>query len=282
MRDLDRFDRRNVLHRIDRKDPEPEYRGAIGRVIFRLIVVAVVLVFFGWGMWELSKPANIWIMQHEIRKTESDIRFIHEDAERARRQLAMPQEVTIESLIYRCVNDDYQLTEDERIFVKNRWSQFLSGSKITDAESLLFRMRMRYDENGDLADIPVDEWETQKKQYEELRKKDSRIEAARAIMKEHAHEFVEKENMKEAIQTAVADREKKARYDRRSNHQLVGDLALEINESFYKGESPYSTTEAEGTAAAENMEENMDSSAEAEANVEEAVSESEMEEKSEN
>lgn len=283
MRDLDRFNKRNVMHRIDRNDPEPEYRGSVGNTMFRLLVLVVILVFFGWGMWELSKPANVWVMQHEIHRTESDVRLIHEDAERARRQLAAPPEITVESLIYKCMNDDYQLNEDERTFVKNGWERFASGSKITDAEGLLFRMRMCYDENGNLVDIPVEEWEARKKKYAEMRKKDSKMDAARAMVEAHARDFVESENSKEGVMAEAEDREKRARYERRSNRQLVGDLALEINESFYKGESPYAESDAENEVA-ENTEENTDSEAEneAETSVKEEVSEEEAENKAEN
>ncbi|MDO4630294.1 MAG: hypothetical protein Q4C70_14035, partial [Planctomycetia bacterium] len=280
MRDLDRFDKRNVIHRIDRNDPEPEYKGSFGSTMVRLIVLILILIFFGWGMWELSQPANIWIREHEIQRTESDVRLIHEDAERARRQLAAPKEVTVESLIYKCMNDDYQLSEDERAFVKNGWERFISGSKITDTESLLFRIRMCYDENGNIVDIPVDEWETRKKEYEEMRHKqmlrnDPKVDIARTIVEEHARNFVEKENTIEGAAAKAADKEKRARYDRRSNRELVSDLVLEFNESFYKGESPYAAAHAEEDAEMEKAEDAKEAEVKTETEAENAKAETE-------
>ena len=50
----------------------------------RLLVVLLIIGFFSWGAWKLSQPANIWTSNSEIQKTESDVRGIHRDAEKAR------------------------------------------------------------------------------------------------------------------------------------------------------------------------------------------------------
>lgn len=243
MRDLDRFEKRKVVRRVDRYDSEPNFKVSWLGTLSRLLVVIVAVLFLGWGIWEIYQPANVWITQTQIRQTEADVRIVHEEAEKARKEMEAPRPVTVESLIYQVTMNDYVLTEDERNLVKQKWEYFLGGSQISDPDGLLFRMRMRIDENGEIADIPEDEWEEEKARLEKKRSENTRTLEMQAMLQESGMDIASQEAAAAEKKTKAIDEQKKRLYDRRENRGLIGEIANEINESFYAGESPYEEKE---------------------------------------
>ena len=253
MRDLDRFSKRNAVHRTNRYENEAGASASWFAIVSRLLVVILVVTFFGWCAWEIYQPANTWISKSEIRRTESDVLLIHQDAEKARKEMAAPREVTVESLIFRCMSENHELSEDERALVRKNWSQFLSGSKISDAEGILFRMKMRYDANGEVEDFPLDEWEKKNAELEKSRNRNSKEDAIKKVFSESALEFAEKDGNAEEEKTQARDKIKKKKYENRSNRELVRDLVKEINENFYEGTSLYENSEEEAKPAEETQ-----------------------------
>lgn len=243
MKDLDRFDKRNVVRRVDSRDSEPEYKASWIATIIRLIVVILVVAFFGWGMWELYQPADVWVTQHEISRTESDVRLIHKDAENARREMDAPPEITVESLIYQCMNNGYELNEDERTFIKNGWDKFLDGSKIVDPEGILFRIRMRYTNSGEIEDIPMDEWNQKKQELEQKREQDSRTEAVQSALAAEAQQMAEMDSQTNEKATKTGDKLKRKKYERRSNREIIRKTVEEATENIYSGDSLYEDAE---------------------------------------
>lgn len=247
MRDLDRFDKRKITRRVERYDSEPNFKVSWVGTVFRLLVVIAAVVFLGWGIWEIYQPANVWITQSQIQQTEADVRIVHEEAVRARKEMEAPKPLTVEALIYQVTMDDYVLTEDERNFVKQKWDRFLSGSQISDPDGLLFRMRMRIDETGEIADIPEDEWEQEKARLEKKRSENTRTLEMQAMLRESGMDLASQEAAAAEKRTKAIDEQKKRLYDRRENRGLIGEIANEINESFYAGESPYRENLDEGS-----------------------------------
>lgn len=201
----------------------------------RLFVVLLFIGLFSWGAWKLSQPANIWTSNSEIQRTENDVRGIHQEAEKARQEMEMPRSFTVESLVYHALNNGYELTDRERVYVQSNWSKFVQDSGIDDDENLLFRLRMRRTEDGSVEDYPLDEWS---KKNEEKRKaaeaKENEAQMRQAMM-QGVQEIVQKDGKAEEIRVKAEDEKKRLISEKRSNREMIRNIVEEVKENIYSG-----------------------------------------------
>ncbi|MBR0191821.1 MAG: hypothetical protein IJQ31_07140 [Thermoguttaceae bacterium] len=218
----------------------------------RLLVVLLFIGFFSWGAWKLSQPANIWTSNSEIQKTESDVRGIHRDAEKARKEMETSRTFSVESLVYHVLNNGYELTDEERLYVQTNWNKFVRNSNIDDDENLLFRLRMRHAEDGSIEDFPLDEWmkkNMERKKAEEEKEKEAQM---RQAMMQGAQDVVQKNSNIEENRVKAEDREKKIASEKRSNREIVRNVVEEVKENIYSGK-PIGETEPQAEEPEEDV-----------------------------
>lgn len=228
----------------------------------RLLVVLLFIGFFSWGAWKLSQPANIWTSSSEIQRTEQDVRGIHQDAEKARKEMEAPRSFSVESLVHHALYNGYELTDQERTYVQTNWKEFVQKSGIDDDENLLFRLRMRRVEDGSIEDYPLDEWVKEN----ELRKKAAEEKEKEAEMREAliqgTQEIVQKEGKAEEIRVKAEDKEKKLVSEKRSNREIIRNVMEEVKENIYSGK-PIDEMEPEAEESEDEAPEAEDAEAEA-------------------
>ena len=208
----------------------------------RLLVVLLIIGFFSWGAWKLSQPANIWTSNSEIQKTESDVRGIHRDAEKARKEMETTRSFSVESLVYHALNNGYELTDDERLYVQTNWNKFIQNSNIDDDENLLFRLRMRRAADGSIEDFPLDEWiKTNQARKKAAEEKEKEAQMRQAMLK-GAQDVILKDGKAEEIRVKAEDEEKRLVSEKRSNREIIRNVMEEVKENIYSGK-PIEETE---------------------------------------
>ena len=210
----------------------------------RLLVVLLFIGFFSWGAWKISQPANIWTSNSEIQKTENDVRGIHRDAEKARKEMETPRSFSVESLVYHALNNGYELTDEERLYVQTNWKKFIQNSSIDDDENLLFRLRMRRAEDGSIEDYPLDEWvkkNEERKRAAEEKEKEAQMQQA---MIKGAQDVIQKDGKAEESRVKAEDQAKKLLSEKRSNREIIRNAVEEVKENIYSGK-PLDGTETE-------------------------------------
>ncbi len=208
----------------------------------RLFVVLLFIGFFSWGAWKLSQPANIWTSNNEIQKTESDVRGIHRDAEKARKEMESTRSFSVESLVYHALNNGYELTDDERLYVQTNWDKFIQNSNIDDDENLLFRLRMRRAEDGSVEDYPLEEWVKKNEERQKAAEEKEKEAQMRQAMLKGAKDVIQKDGKAEEIRVKAEDEQKRRVSEKRSNREIIRNVVEEVKENIYSGK-PIEETE---------------------------------------
>lgn len=254
MRDLDRFNKRRPVNRLE-STPDTGIQISWLGTFCRLLVVLLFIGVFSWGAWKISQPVNIWTSHSEIQKTENDVRDIHRDAEKARKEMESPRALSVESLVYHALNDGYELTDEERLYVQSNWGKFIQNSNIDDDKNLLFRLKMRRDEDGIIEDYPLDEWvkkNEERKKIAEEKEKENQMH--QAIM-QGVQEVVQKDEKIEKIRVKAEDEQKRRLSEKRSDREMVQNVVEEVKKNIYSGK-PIEETQMEENVSEDEPEEN--------------------------
>ena len=254
MRDLDRFSKRRPVNRLE-STPDAGMQISWLGTFCRLFAVLLFIGVFSWGVWKLSQPANIWTSNSEIQKTENDVRGIHRDAEKARKEMETSRSFSVESLVYHALNNGYELTDDERLYVQSNWDKFIQSSSIVDDENLLFRLRMRRAEDGTIDDYPLDEWKEKNEERKRAAEEKEKEAQVRQAMMQGVQEVVQKDGKAEEMRVKAEDQEKRIASEKRSSREIIKNVMEEVKENIYSGKPIKETVQEEEEPAEEQPEE---------------------------
>ena len=161
MRDLEKYDELSppVIRRVHRHGPGDETT-LMYTILWRLLSLVILLGGLGYLIWSAGNTQNSPLSSQEMSQIKTNRDIVRRDAERAAKSLGedMDEETKVMKLIgNRQIDPFFPLLEKDRRLIHKYWGHITEGLTHREIARLMTILDMRYDQDGNVVDIPLEE-----------------------------------------------------------------------------------------------------------------------------